>query len=121
MGTGAPRDYAALGRGVPPGKETTTTLRQVSARMVELGSGDGSRDGSRDGGGDGGGAVATRVDLLGDRFLRRQVRVLVATAVLSIETSDNRRVASSRSALDFWLSICAKYLMYVTSSRRSLV
>ena len=73
LAAGAPRDFAALGRGVPPGKDTTTTLRQASARLVEIG--------ERGAVGDGGGAVAARIDLLGDRFLRRQVRVLVATAV----------------------------------------
>ena len=73
VATGAPRDFAALGRGVPPGKDTTTTLRQASARLVEIGEMSET--------GDGGGAAATRIDLLGDRFLRRQVRVLVATAV----------------------------------------
>ena len=73
LAAGAPRDFAALGRGVPPGKDTTTTLRQASARLVEIG--------EKGAVGDGGGAVAARIDLLGDRFLRRQVRVLVATAV----------------------------------------
>ena len=69
LATGAPRDFAALGRGVPPGKDTTTTLRQASARLVEIG--------EKGAVGDGGGAVAARIDLLGDRFLRRQVRVLI--------------------------------------------
>lgn len=61
---GAPHDFGALGRGVPKGKDTVTTLHRASARAVEL---------------DGG--AATRIDLVGDRFIRRQVRVLVATAV----------------------------------------
>ena len=66
-----PRDYAALGRGVPAGKDTTMAFTHASARPVELSIG--SEEAAA--------AFATRVDLVGDRFLRRQVRVLVATAV----------------------------------------
>ena len=54
---GETRDYAALGRSVPEGKETAALLRHASARVVSIP----------------GGGVATRVDLVGDRFLRRQV------------------------------------------------
>ena len=55
--SGVARDYAALGRGLPRGKSTVTTLHHASARPVRLA----------------GGGFATRVDLVGDRFLRRQV------------------------------------------------
>lgn len=62
---GTVRDYAALGRGVPKGKNTKMTIYDASAQAVELR----------------GGACATRIVLRGDRFIRRQVRTLVATAV----------------------------------------
>ena len=67
---GAPRDYAALGRSVPAGKNTTTLLRLCRCRLVELPAAPG-----------GSAPFAARLDLVGDRFLRRQVRTLVATAV----------------------------------------
>ena len=79
---GEPRDYAALGRSVPAGKDTTMTLRHAAARLVEL-----PVAPSGGGGGDDDPGVAapttwaTRIDLVGDRFLRRQVRTLVSTAV----------------------------------------
>ena len=72
---------------MPPGKDTTTTLRQASARLVEIG-----EVGEV---GDGGGAAATRIDLLGDRFLRRQVRVLVATAVAAAAESAESAAAAA--------------------------
>jgi len=65
---GEERQYAALGRGLPKGKSVATTLLHARARVVEL-----------PGGTPGG--LATRVDLVGDRFIRRQVRTLVASAV----------------------------------------
>ena len=63
---GARRDYAALGRGLPKGKDTHTTLRRATARAVPLVPG--------------GAARAVRIDVEGDRFLRRMVRTLVASA-----------------------------------------
>ena len=100
VATGAPRDFAALGRGVPPGKDTTTTLRQASARLVEIGEIGQS--------GDGGGAAATRIDLLGDRFLRRQVRVLVA-AVSGLSLSSIALVETFR-ILACISSCCARLI-----------
>ena len=67
---GVARDYSALGRSMPLGKNTTMLLRYASARLVELA---GTHDGVP--------AVATRIDLVGDRFLRQQVRTLVGTAI----------------------------------------
>ena len=83
---GAPRDYAALGRGVARGKDTTMLLRHASARRVRAPArrGDG-------GGHDGRSAYCTRIDLLGDRFIRRQVRTLVATAVAISRDDDGAR------------------------------
>ena len=66
---GTTRDYAALGRGLPKNKPTQSLLRHAAARPVAL---------------PGGGGYATRVDLVGDRFIRRQVRVLVATGVAAV-------------------------------------
>lgn len=60
---GEPLDYAALGRGVPRGKDTRCTLLAASASAVHLPE------------------EAIRIDLVGDRFLRRMVRTLVASAV----------------------------------------
>eukprot|EP00900_Chrysochromulina_parva_P019014 jgi/Chrpa1/27113/Chrysochromulina_OHIO_Genome00009424-RA len=57
--------YGALGRGLPRGKSPRMRLQHASARAVQLE----------------GGARAIRFELVGDRFLRRQVRTLVATAV----------------------------------------
>lgn len=68
---GPPRDYAALGRGVPAGKDTTMSLLRCDASRVAL----------PDGG------AALRFDVVGDRFVRRQVRCLVATAVHAARTS----------------------------------
>lgn len=62
---GAPRDYMALGRGVPKGKSTVTELHYAGATAVQL-------DDNQ---------PALRIDVVGNRFIRRQVRVLVATAV----------------------------------------
>ena len=69
------RDYAALGRGVPAGKETRMRLRHAAARAVPLAGG--------------AGAFATRIDLIGDRFLRRQVRTLVSTVVAAADAGDS--------------------------------
>ena len=58
------RDFAAFARDTPAGKKTTKTLFEASARRVL--------------------ADATpliRFDFAGDSFLRRQVRVMVATAL----------------------------------------
>ena len=63
---GASRDFAALGRSVPDGKNTTMLMRHAAASVVDV-------PGSAD--------AVVRIDLVGDRFLRQQVRVLVATAV----------------------------------------
>eukprot|EP00967_Tisochrysis_lutea_P148596 scaffold284191_cov31-Tisochrysis_lutea.AAC.1 len=76
---GSAYDYAALGRGVPRGKNTTTTILHARASQVFL-PGDGS---------DGEQTSAIRFDIVGDRFLRRQVRCLVATAILAVRKSPN--------------------------------
>ena len=79
---GEPRDYAALGRSVPAGKDTTMTLRHAAARLVELPvAASGGGGGDEDPGVAAPTTWATRIDLVGDRFLRRQVRTLVSTAV----------------------------------------
>ena len=80
------RDYAALGRGVPAGKDTRMRLRHAAARAVPLAGG--------------AGAFATRIDLIGDRFLRRQVRTLVSTVVAAATpaTAPTTYSASSRPA-----------------------
>jgi tRNA pseudouridine(38-40) synthase len=70
---GRPLDYAALGRGVPKGKNTVTTLLHASASAMTLPAG-AQRSGT---------ASAMRIDVTGDRFIRRQIRCLVATAVLA--------------------------------------
>ena len=62
---GAARDYRALGRGLPKGKDPSTRILAAAASRVALPCG----------------AEAVRLDVAGDRFLRRQVRTLVATAV----------------------------------------
>ena len=54
LGDGVARDYAALGRGVPAGKETRMLVRHAAARPVRTRAGD----------------FVTRVDLVGDRWLR---------------------------------------------------
>ena len=66
---GTPRDYAALGRLVPEGKKTEMLLRHASARLVALSPAPSGGDAA---------AYATRVEIVGDRFLRRQVRVRAA-------------------------------------------
>lgn len=58
------RDFNALARETPPGKRTEKTLVEARARRV---------------GGEAGPLI--RFDVAGDAFLRRQVRVLVATAI----------------------------------------
>jgi tRNA pseudouridine(38-40) synthase len=79
---GFPLDYAALGRGLPKGKNTVTTLLHASASEVWLPAGV-QRAGT---------TSAIRIDVTGDRFIRRQVRCLVATAVLAARsnTGDDR-------------------------------
>ena len=83
---GETRDYAALGRSLPAGKETRTLLRYASARPVELRrpyateERAAAADGVPTGVPTGAPAWATRIELVGDRFLRRQVRTTVATA-----------------------------------------
>ena len=74
---GRRRDYAALGRGVPKGKETTCLLHHVDVRTLTLPS-----EANGDQGGEG--APVLRIELVGDRFIRRQVRTLVASAVLAV-------------------------------------
>ena len=73
---GAPRDYAALGRGLPRGKDSTMTLLRCDARRVELP----------------GRGAAVRFDLVGDRFVRRQViltmvRLTMVTLTMVILTT----------------------------------
>ena len=72
---GAPREYGALGRGLPSGKSTVTTLYYASARAVAL----------TDAAGGTATRYATRIDLVGDRFLRRQVRTLIASAAAAAD------------------------------------
>ena len=74
---GETRDFAPFGRSVPEGKDTNMILRHASARLVEL----------KVVGGDGPSGMATRIDLVGDRFLRQQVRTLVGTAVALAEST----------------------------------
>ena len=78
---GERRDYSALGRGVPVGKDTSMLLRHASARVVNLPSPAGESAGGVP-------MAMTRIELVGDRFLRRQVRSLVATAVAISEQWD---------------------------------
>ena len=72
--SGLELNYAALGRGVPKGKDTRTTLHLCAARPVRLA---------------GGGRPCVRVDVVGDRFIRRQVRALVSAALHCARTSDD--------------------------------
>jgi tRNA pseudouridine(38-40) synthase len=74
---GTERDYRALGRGLPASKSTRATLLAASARRVLLGGGADEEGGGR------GGVEAVRVELVGDRFIRRQVRTLISTAILT--------------------------------------
>lgn len=90
---GAPRDYGALGRGLPKGKDTHCTLlraRATHACLPRWATGASARRGTHPrarglGGGGAGddatGAAAIRIELVADRFLRRMVRTLVASAV----------------------------------------
>ena len=84
LGDGVARDYAALGRGVPAGKETRMLVRHAAARPVRTRAGD----------------FVTRVDLVGDRWLRRQVRSLVATAVELADDGgdDDRRLLDAAAS-----------------------
>ena len=66
---GVARDFRALGRSLPAGKDTNTLLRHASARLV-MPAGEESDAAT----------PMTRIELVGDRFLRQQVRTLVATA-----------------------------------------
>jgi tRNA U38,U39,U40 pseudouridine synthase TruA len=61
-------DYHAYARDTPPGKPCECTLSQARALVVALPSGQRQTQ-------------CLCVELVGDRFLRRMVRVLVATAV----------------------------------------
>ena len=75
---GAEHSYAALGRQLPAGKNPRCTLHAARASRVVLPAL----------GGDGGPEVAAaRIELVGDRFLRRQVRTLVATALHTASTA----------------------------------
>lgn len=65
-------DFSALGRGLPKGKSGECVIHHASAETVVLG----------------GGVVAARIDVVGSRFIRRQVRTLVATAVHSLLHDD---------------------------------
>lgn len=62
---GCTHDYSALGRKLPANKDTKCTLWKATAQSVVIAEG----------------RAAARVELVGDRFLRRQVRTLVATAL----------------------------------------
>eukprot|EP00965_Chrysotila_dentata_P244172 6205812-Pleurochrysis_carterae.AAC.2 len=72
---GSSLDYSALGRGLPRNNNGVTCMRYVRASNVQLA----QRDG--------GALPAMRIDVLGDRFLRRQIRTLVATAFFVAQTS----------------------------------
>lgn len=103
---GVELDYSALGRGVPKGKNTRATLHRAVARRVRLSAAQGGVGGRPVGAAGGGQAVeALRIDVVADRFLRRQVRTLVATAVLAARDAPPdephallRRVCSGRQA-----------------------
>ena len=84
---GSPRDYAALGRGLPRGKETTCTLMRASARAVAVSSESSTED------------EAVRVELVADRFLRRQVRTLVASAVMAAQEEASGEATGSEATL----------------------
>ena len=75
---GDTHSYAALGRQLPKGKNALCTLHAARASRVALPSFDG---------GDGAEVAAARIELVGDRFLRRQVRTLVATALHTASTA----------------------------------
>ena len=77
---GGTHSYAALGRQLPKGKNPLCTLHAARASRVALPALDG------DGGG-GAEVAAARIELVGDRFLRRQVRTLVATALHTASTA----------------------------------
>jgi tRNA pseudouridine38-40 synthase len=90
---GVPRDFAAFGRGLPRNKPTTTRLWHASARTVQLPvANEGVAPTC---------PFATRIDLVGDRFIRRQVRTIVATAAAAAggysETTPSRVATLSGS------------------------
>lgn len=72
---GTPRDYAALGRGLPKGKNTTCLLQSVIVSVVSLPMLENSANCSS----------AFRIEIVGNRFLRRSVRTLVSSAVLAAQ------------------------------------
>ncbi|KAG1677038.1 hypothetical protein FOA52_001207 [Chlamydomonas sp. UWO 241] len=74
-------DYTALARDTPPGKACKCTLSVAAARAITLPSPAGSPQQRRVHARGGGGVRCLCVELVGDRFLRRMVRVLVSTAV----------------------------------------
>lgn len=69
------RDFNAFARETPLGKKTVKTLIEARARRAMGESG-----------------PVLRFDFAGDAFLRRQVRVLVATALREAHASDDERV-----------------------------
>ncbi|KAJ1623859.1 pseudouridine synthase, partial [Pavlovales sp. CCMP2436] len=76
---GEERDYSALGRGLPKKKSTRCTLLAASARPVRL-----AYTGATDaGGGEMIGTEAVRIEVVADRFLRKQIRTLVGTAIIA--------------------------------------
>lgn len=76
---GSPYDYSALGRGVPRGKETRCTLLRARASTVVLPFG--ATDVGEAVAASQPSSAAIRIEIVGDRFLRRMVRTLVASAV----------------------------------------
>ena len=71
---GVPRDFSALGRGLPKGKAVAETTLHVS-EATEVALEHVLEGGAEGGGAEGGGATrirAIRIDLVGDRFLRKQ-------------------------------------------------
>ena len=70
---GVRRDYAALGRGLPRGKDTSCHFHRASASAVTLPRLDDASLLPAE--------EAIRIELIADRFLRRQVRTLVSSAV----------------------------------------
>ena len=80
---GPPRDFRAFGRGLPRKKSTTCQFFHASAQRVEL-----DKD-----------VNAIRIDVVGDRFIRKQMRVLVSSAVYAAGVADEAGVWGRRGEL----------------------